>query len=337
MHDGFDVDFGKWQTVNGFIITSSGRFTGSRRAERTNAVTTNYYVTRNVDPALEHATFIMGIALHFNSETAGAPYIRFCSDAGVTTHIHVQANPTTRAIDVYRGAVTTLLGSTASLLLPANGWFFMEAKVVLHDTNGSVEVRLNGSSTPVLNLTGINTKTVTGTKTVFDNIRIGGSDKAHLFDDFYAVNGAGSAPTNTFLGDCKTELLLPNAEGDVLEMSMSTGTTHYTLVDENPPSGSDYVFSDVMDKIDVYNLTNLASTGGTPIAVSTRLVAAKSDAAFRQVADVLRSGGANYPGPDKVLTPSYQTFIETYTLNPATGLAWTLADVNALQAGAKVR
>ncbi|MFH1133543.1 MAG: hypothetical protein V1735_03570 [Nanoarchaeota archaeon] len=50
---------------------------------------------------------------------------------------------------------------------------------------------------------------------------------------------------------------------------------------------------------------------------------------------LIRSGGTNYLGSLKSLTSSYAYYSETYTTNPATGSAWTIAQVDALEAGMK--
>lgn len=334
--EGFEVDdhniLAKWTTSANASIGAAGRF-GGNNVQRGGS-STAWQVTKIVAAALEHATFIIGAAIDLVAGSATIS-LYFMADAAAVTHVEVRINPTTRTIDVYRGVGTTLLGSSATDLFPLNGYFYVEAKVVLHDTTGSVEVRLNGSSTPAINFTGIDTKNA-GTDAVFDAFAIRGSQSPPRADDVYACNGAGSIHNN-FLGERKVETLFPNAEGDVQTFTPSTGTSHFGVVDEATANTTDYVYSDVVDNVEVFNFPSLSGSGGTPDAVQTHLYAAKSDTGARSMSDVLRIGGTNYYGTDKVLTTSYQSYFEMYPLNPATGVAWTAADIAALQAGVRVR
>ena len=43
-------------------------------------------------------------------------------------------------------------------------------------------------------------------------------------DDLYICDGTGSAPHNTFLGDCRVDTLLPTADGTAQQWTPSTGT-----------------------------------------------------------------------------------------------------------------
>ena len=90
--------------------------------------------------------------------------IEFFSDSAAT--LHGFAIPTATVFS-YRRASFTLASSASGFA--TNTWHYVEAKVKLHDTLGTVELRVNG--TPVATATNVDTKNV-GTKTVFDTIGI---------------------------------------------------------------------------------------------------------------------------------------------------------------------
>ena len=46
----------------------------------------------------------------------------------------------------------------------------------------------------------------------------------------------------------------------------------------------------------------------------------------------VRTGGANYHSSSNISSNSYVTIARNFATNPNTGLAWTVADINALQA-----
>jgi hypothetical protein len=64
---------------------------------------------------------------------------------------------------------------------------------------------------------------------------------------------------------------------------------------------------------------------------------AKSDATLAQSALLVRSGGTDHLGSNRVLSTSYITYYDTYATNPVTGLAWTVGDINSLETGMQVQ
>ena len=54
-------------------------------------------------------------------------------------------------------------------------------------------------------------------------------------------------------GDIRYEVLVPNAVQGTNEWTCSTGTDHYALVDEIPPSDTDYLSTDTDDLDDIFS------------------------------------------------------------------------------------
>jgi len=87
------------------------------------------------------------------------------------------------------------LGVTVGGLYTTTTWAYVEVQARLHDTAGSVIIRINGVER--LNLTGLDTRNG-GTKTVFDTVHLGWLQFAgHVYDDMYVATGADE----TFRGD----------------------------------------------------------------------------------------------------------------------------------------
>lgn len=92
------------------------------------------------------------------------------------------------------GISGTILGSISSAFT-LNVWDSWQFKVVINNTNGSVEVRKNGSNVASLNLTNVNTRG--GTANNYSNgFRVGSSLSQWLLDDFYLNSDNGTAPTS---------------------------------------------------------------------------------------------------------------------------------------------
>lgn len=143
----------------------------------------------------ESDTIIVGSAQTIPTLSATRTVFELRSDAGVTQHITVNVTAT-GVVEVRRGTISgTVLASSAAGVVTAAAWFYVEAKVKLHDTTGSVEVRVNGVQV-IAPTTGLDTKNA-GTKTTFDAVRLVGSNTPQFtYDDVYIVTGTDAA----FLG-----------------------------------------------------------------------------------------------------------------------------------------
>jgi hypothetical protein len=139
----------------------------------------------------ESAVLTIGFAYKVNTLAAARTFLTLASDSGVANHTTFQVNTDGSLVARLGSAVGTALGTTAAGLITINTWYYLEAQVVLHDTTGTLKLRLNG--TTVLDLAGIDTK-FGGTKTVFDTVRLagGGSGATSNFDDLYITTGPGA-------------------------------------------------------------------------------------------------------------------------------------------------
>jgi len=326
--DGFDYYSSlalKWTTANGTIGTSSVR-------SGTNGVqVTGNLLAKQVKVSQEHATFIVGCAL--KRGTNGTFEIRFYSDSLATQHVTVQVTANGE-IKVFRGSIAgTQLGSTTSPnLVPSGTFVYLEAKCTLNDTTGVVTVKING--TQVFTITSADTKNA-GTKTVLDGFGFIITTANADVDDIYLCNGAGST-NNDFLGDIKIETLFPTGAGNTTQLTPSTGS-NWQNVDDTTPNTTDYNSSATDNQYDTYQMGDLVTASGTVFGVVAHAYAAKSDAGTKGGAIVIRSGGTDYEQTDNALGTGYQYYDEILEVNPNTGVAWTVTNVNSVEAGFKVK
>ena len=232
----------------------------------------------------------------------------------------VTASPTTR--------------TTAAAFIPVNTWFYLELQCkVANAPDGFVWVRVNGADVPVLTVSGVDTQA--GSGALYDEVDINSAGSTtNGVDDIYIMAGPGDA----FLGDCVVETLYPTGNGTVNNWVGSDGnsTDNYLLVDETPANTTDYVGADPSGTKDLYNFGNLALSGDV-LAVCHNVVAQKSDAGAKQLYIVSR-GAVDTRSPAITLTTTFvgEPYQWVQTVNPETGVAWTAAEVNALQAGVEV-
>ena len=136
------------------------------------------------------------------------------------------------------------------------------------------------------------------------------------------------------------ETLRPIGVGDITNIPTVFGAlTHWEAVDD-PGAGDDdatYVVHDTEfpdARYDLYELANTALVGETINSVRTyarmRVVNLGNAGNGRTV---ILTAAAEHRGANNVLPFAYALYSTLYALNPETGLAWTVALINALQPG----
>lgn len=341
--DGFDVYNGVGTNTgmnSGKWILDSGQFPNSMQAGRFGGQCTRFIhgsfvsvISRPFPAATGNVSF--GFALRAGSFPGGTPTQKghFYVKSGATFQCGILID-TGGAISVYRmsgDTAGTLLGTMPAGTLVLNVFHYIEVEMVISTTVGRVTIFVDGVQK--LNLTGVNTANA-GVGTTADKFAMGstnGGNGPQLdVDDFYCTDTAAR------LGERKVETLYPN--GDVSAVfARSTGATNYTLVDDPQANGdTDYVQASNVGDTDRYDFGNLSSTPAAIDAVQIVAFAEKTDAATRALALQVKSGATISDGASLPLAAGYQRFERLLTSDPNGSIAWTAANVNALQGGPKV-
>ncbi len=257
-------------------------------------------------------------------DTGSRPRILIGGDGGSTYHLGVVMN--NNAIYLYRGNFTTLLTSAAGTYA-ANTFYYIEISATIHDTTGTCEVRVNGST--IINYTG---DTRNGGGTNIDTVSYSSFGGYYTYiDDVYICDDSGSAPYNTFLGNVRIHTLSPNGAGSSTQLTPSTGS-NYATVDEIPASATDYV-QGTSGQTDLYTASDLPSGVGTIYGVQANAIVKKTDAGNLSGRTVIKSGSTTSNGTSTLLSAYDNTIVDTRSLNPDTSTAWTPSSVNAVEVG----
>lgn len=150
--------------------------------------------------------------------------------------------------------------------------------------------------------------------------------------------------------------LKPNAAGDLTELTPypGAGEANYQNVDDStggspPLYGSDgdstYNSNEASSpnnvKEDLYNIESLpagvASITNVKVYTVARRYSAGGSPYSGNLYIVIKTGGTEYQSDSKMLLSSYTFSNYSWATNPQTGVAWTIADVNALQVGASLQ
>lgn len=231
-----------------------------------------------------------------------------------------------------RLGTTTLV--TASLVVSRNVWHHVDIyyKASL-SSDGRFTVSVDGQS--YIDYTGI-TATTTALLNIF---QIHGIDyyTNNIFDDIVIDN-------STFIGSATIIGVVPNAAGSSTQFTPSTGTDNYALVAEVPHSTTDYVYTGTADTIDLYNVTAFVPVDVAMSSIKSIQVAATGaylgTPAVSKLDLKVKTGGVVYPVVDTAaqsifMTPT--TIAALFEINPNTGVAWTISDMDNLEIGIKAK
>lgn len=247
-------------------------------------------------------------------------------------------------IRLYRLAAnqaTILVATTAAKVWHADEWNYVEVKAKVASSGGLVEVRVN--TVTVLSYagdTGHANAPVLGLPYGFDSFWYSGSLSSNddtnplRWDDRYILDDTGSSNTN-YIGNVRVNCQLTTAPGDVTQMSVFGASANWDAVNDTALTETEYVYDSVMGDRDLYtmdpnvtaqNILGVQLTGAHRQDDSTQL---KSNL-------LLKTHATEYAGSDHYLAQTYHYYRDLWEVNPNTGVGWTAAELNALQAGQKV-
>lgn len=225
-------------------------------------------------------------------------------------------------------------------------WHWIELEMKIDETNGVVNLFVDTQL--VIAETGIKTNFATTLNNAgqivaktpdLTNFSIYTPNQAGnaYVDDVVAWDATGSDWNEaTFpVGPLRIQTLRPN--GDVeTGFTTSSGTTHYTLVNEVQPDSSTHVHGVTVGTRDLYNYSELTVASSSIKAVAVNTIGFTPDAGFPHIKPLVKSGSVEVSGPDQILSAESdgQQFI--VTKNPATNSVWDETSVNALQAGVEI-
>lgn len=287
------------------------------------------------------ATCIVGLAL--NQATAFSGYEVGTTEGnasnvivsvrqGATTQVWFRLNAD-GTISALRA--TTVLGTTTAVLV-VNTYSYLEFKVTINDTTGVVQIRNNGVL--VLDLSAQDTANGAAG---WNNIRLGTVGQAsgtvqRYYDDLYVLDGTGSAPLNTVLGDVRVDARYPTAEGASSAWTPLSGTDNALMVDETAPDDdTTYVSTSTTGATDTHVTQDAPVAGAAIYGVQHCLNMKKADAGPCTVAPVVRYSTTDYTGSDLSPSTSYAYGLVVQETNPGTGVQWTDTDFNASEFGYK--
>jgi len=210
-----DASYGFWDAVSttGWVLSSTGRFTGSQSLGSQTGSTVYLAKSSGVNDATHHIAVAFMQSAGLSGTTAGL-YIQFMDSATNQCCIVFRsdgailltsATPTGTTLATYTGAFVQ------------NVWAHFEFEITINNTTGSIEVRKDGVTSASFSATGLNNRP--GTNAYANKIQVGFNSSAtplatassQRIDDLMWFGTSGAAP-NTWVGDIRPVHLYPSAD-----------------------------------------------------------------------------------------------------------------------------
>lgn len=242
------------------------------------------------------------------------------------------------SVDASGGA---LVATSAAKVWHEDEWDYVEVKFIISDTAGMVEVRVN--KVVVISYLGRTSNLhpavlslPSGWDTLFYQGGINNTDDfgGIRWDDRYILDNTGSNNTD-YLGNVRVNLQKTTAPGDLTDMSVFGATANWDAVNDTPLDDTEYVYSSLVGDRDLYTMDpNVTAQNifGIQVVGAWR----QDDATQMNGHHLIKTGGVVYEGGDNNLAQTYHYYRNVWELNPFTGVGWTAADLNAIQAGQKL-
>jgi len=289
----------------------------------------DHYIQKNLTA---QGTWVTGFAYRTSNVLDAVSLFRDVD--GATVQGALQQNALSQ-FEVLRGATVV---ATSTLLITLNVFYYLEFKHIIANAGGTLEMRVNGAVWATF--TGDTQQTANPTA---DRVALGPAavveGATRDFDDFYLYDGTG-AINNDYAGDSQIERMLPTGAGTYTEFTNLVGAaTHWQAVNEVPPNGdTSYAEATVLNQRDTFALGNVTPTSATIPAIQMSMRIRKTAAGALNAARMYRStAGVDNQGADIALSTSYVSILEVLELEPVGAVAWTVADVNGMEAGARAR
>jgi hypothetical protein len=315
----------KWVTSSTFQTFTTGRISGSCIKLYSNDRITKTFVNNQY--------FCVSFGLNLTSISGSGCTLLSLVDASTQqADLFINGNYT---VSITRGG-TALTNGTSTIMLRPNTWNWIEWKMMIADSisANSCQLKINGELAITV-ATGQDTKA--SANAYANSLRLNSDTSTYVsYDDFILQVGSGS----DFLGDTRIITSFPNANGSSSSWTGSDGnsTDNYLLVDEtNPDDDTTYVQSNTVGHKDLYGFPTLGSTASSIVAMGVDVNCRKTDATSRTICAVVKSGSTEQDGTNVAISDTYAYQIQDiFSTNPDTSLAWTQAQVEAVEIGQKV-
>lgn len=239
--------------------------------------------------------------------------------AGDFNYINISINPGLGIRVWLNGA---LVGE-AGLVYVLNSWFWLETKVTAGQGNGSIEVKIQGSTVVLAeNLNILPVRVTTIGKTGAPVTTTTQYDDWVVWDDTGLIN-------NNFMGDTFVLVAPPEADGTPSDWTPSSGVDRFSRVNTLAPNDETFISADTVGQTQEFSHTSLNLPVGAVSAIAVQTRAFKNDAGSADYRLGVASGSSTGMSNDIALATGVVSHTHIQNIDPATGLPWTQASAQS--------
>jgi hypothetical protein len=238
----------------------------------------------------------------------------------------------------YVGTSTLVASGTMQLILAT--WLLAQVHVLIANSAGIIQLKIEGLPTLDINYSG---DTQPGALTTIDRWAVtqGSSSGPSTYVDNVMINDVHDGIDDSWPPDVRFVMFTPNGNGDRSEQTGSDGnkTDNYLLEDEVPPDGdTTFVVSSTLGEGDLYAMSTAALPANSVVDRVFATARIREETAVGDSAQIgIKTEGVEYWDAGHAQTTTYRAYNgEKHRVNPQTGVAWTQAELDAIQAGTQI-
>ena len=330
--DQADIDRSAWNRAGfgGSLATfPAGRYVGSQAMKLANSSSEMWLML-----PVHTSEYWLGFAVKWDGTSmSNQDIVSFRS--AVSENVQLQA---TSGGELEIRQAATLLEVTSGLGLVVGTWYYIEVHVLISQTVGEYEVRVN-EAVQLGPATGQDTQGSGATAPNCDAIWWDDNTTSDpMYDDIYLCDNTGLV-NNDFLGEIQVETVVPVGDGTRNDMTPLSGLTNYEMVDDGsaPDDDTTYVSGAVVGDDELYDFAALGASGfaiDTVHAVAVTNLYRKVDPGVRTIKALARSNVTEVEGATIAgVGVEYQYSQQIYETDPDGGGVWDETAINAAEFG----
>lgn len=164
-----------------------------------------------------------------------------------------------------------------------NVWYHIEIRAKIDDTQGEVEVRVNGSTWGAVSgadTRNVNTGVVDAVRLLPVNISTANRQGVFLADNWVVWDDQGDV-NNSWIGDAEVMTVFPSADDSIGTWVPNTGAAWEAINDVGSDGDTTFIASSTVGDAASFNLEALPIVPEKVLAVASQVVARKTDSGVR--------------------------------------------------------
>lgn len=249
-------------------------------------------------------------------------------------HLSISTDTSLRVIVSTGDNLATIIKSTKRVRI--NQWYTAQIKFTCDSSSGRIIVILDGDT--FIDWTGDtrNSSVADICDTIGFAYQVGAGNSFSMYQDI-AIFDTQAGLTDDIPNPTRTCIRLPEGVGTYNEGTYHGDSTHAYDVREVPPDGdTTYIEVDTVGTRESYAYTTLPTTATAVLGVQTLTDARRTDVGVRSLEDLMILSGTDYTLTPYIVATSYGYHATLLEYSPATGLAFTLSEVNDSELGYEV-